>query len=194
METMSVRLTGIAPLIVHNNQAVDPLNYYAKEMKKISGKRNKTEADHEQLSNLEFFAGLYLVNDIPVVPAKALAATFIKGAMKDKNGPLAKAGVFFSEHAVINHNGPQTPEELWKAQEPYVFRCPVKVGQSTIIRTRPMFEEWYLDVTFEYDNEVIDKAAILLAWEKAGRVVGLCDWRPQHGRFYVQELVYEEAV
>ena len=188
METMIVQLSGIAPLICHNNQSVDPLNYYAKEIKKISGKRGKTESDLRQLSKLEFYAGLYLYKDVPVIPAKVLAATFIKGAMKDKKGPVAKSGVFYSQHAVIQHDGEaQTPDEMWEIQDPYVFRCPVKVGQATIIRTRPMFPEWKLNVKFEFDPSIVDKETCLLAWEKAGRVVGLCDWRPQHGRFYKKE-------
>ena len=185
METMSVRLTGIAPLILHNNQTADSLAYYAQEIAKISGKRKKTLADQAQLSKLEFYAGLYLLNDVPVLPAKMLAACFIKGAMKDKNGPLAKSGVFFSEHAVLKHDGPKTPDELWETGEPYVFRCPVRMGTSTVIRTRPYFPAWEVDVTFEYDEEVINPDTVLLAWNKAGRVVGMGDWRPQYGRFTV---------
>ena len=185
MQEMKVKLTGIAPLICHNNQGVDPLNYFSIEMKKLTGKRGKTPSDLEQLSKIEFFAGLYLQDDTPVLPAKMFAATFIAGAKKDKNGPYAKSGVFFSEHSPIIYDGPKTSGELY-ADGRFTFRCPVKVGQSTVIRVRPKFDDWAIIIPFEYDESVIEEATIMLAWEKAGHVVGMGDWRPQHGRFSVQ--------
>lgn len=36
--------------------------------------------------------------------------------------------------------------------------------------------------------EDINRETVLLAWQKCGRVAGLGDWRPQHGRFYVEEI------
>ena len=188
MEIMKVKLTGISPLILHNNQMVDPLNPYAKEHDKIKNKRNKTEADHEMLGKIEFFASFYLLDGKIVIPQKVLRATFINGAKKDKRGPLAKSGVFFPKPSELIYNGPKTVEELWEAGEPWVFRHPARVQQGTVIRTRPKFDEWKLIVEFEYDPEIIDENAVLVAWEKAGRFVGMCDWRPQFGRFEVRKM------
>lgn len=185
MQSLNVILTGVAPLIMHNNQSVDPLNYYAQEMKKISSKRAKTPADLERLSEIEFHAGLYLVEDKVVIPAKMQAATFVNGAKKSKNGPLAKAGVFFENHAPLIYDGPSDPDELFSNKD-FVSREPVKVSQNTVIRTRPIFSQWSVSIDMLFEESVIDESTIMLAWEKAGQVVGMGDWRPQHGRFTVE--------
>lgn len=187
MKQLTVQLTGIAPLILHSNQMVDPQNYFAKEMAKVKNKKPKTEADLERMSEIEFMAGLYLHNDIVVIPTKVQAATFVKGAMKDRHGPMAKAGVFFSKHAPLNYGKKLTPDELY-ANGKYTSREMVRVQTSTIVRVRPIFNEWSVDVTMDYDEDVIDKETILQAWGRAGHVVGMGDWRPQHGRFSVKVL------
>ena len=40
---LSININGIAPVIMHCGQTADPLNHFAKAMKKCSGKRNKTQ-------------------------------------------------------------------------------------------------------------------------------------------------------
>jgi hypothetical protein len=50
MQKSKFRLTSESPLLLHNGQTADPSNRFSKEMKKISGKRGKTDADFEQLS------------------------------------------------------------------------------------------------------------------------------------------------
>jgi hypothetical protein len=183
MKDVKFQLTGVAPIILHSNQTVDPLNPYAKQMKSISSKRSKTEADFEAMSKIEFFASLYTSEGRVIIPDKMLNAVFVAGAMKDKNGPLAKAGAYFDQHAILEYDGPKDPEELWKAGEPFVFRCPVKVQRNTVIRTRAMFPGWSATVSMQYEESIIDIEQIILAWNKAGAVVGMGDWRPRYGRF-----------
>lgn len=185
MKHLKVKLTGIAPLILHSNQAVDPQNYYAKEMAKVKNKKPKTEADLERMSEIEFMGGLYLDNDVVVIPTKVQAATFVKGAMKDRRGPVAKAGVFFSSHAPLDYGEQLTPDELY-ASGRYTSREMVRVQQSTIVRVRPIFNDWSVVIPLDFDEDVIDKETILQAWMRAGHVVGMGDWRPQHGRFSVE--------
>ena len=60
MQEIKLKLKGTVPLMLHNNQAVDPLNMYYKTMKPLSAKRNKTEADLMLLGRIEWEAGLYI--------------------------------------------------------------------------------------------------------------------------------------
>jgi len=39
---MIIRLVGTQPLLMHNNQTVDPLNSWSKQMAALKGKKNKT--------------------------------------------------------------------------------------------------------------------------------------------------------
>jgi hypothetical protein len=68
LEKYACRITGAAPLILHNVQLADPLNAYAKEMKKISGKRRKTDADLEELARFEWHGSLYVSQGQVVIP------------------------------------------------------------------------------------------------------------------------------
>ncbi len=46
-------------MLQHNGQTADPLNEFAKELKKVSGKRNKTDEYHALMGEIEWRAGLY---------------------------------------------------------------------------------------------------------------------------------------
>ena len=73
-KTLSLRLKGVSPLVCHNGQLADPLNYWSKELKRITSKRHKVEADMEEAARIEFFGGLYLANEVPIIPADLVQA------------------------------------------------------------------------------------------------------------------------
>src|SRR5688572_28760874 len=107
-ETSKFRIRGVVPLVMHNGQLADPLNSYTKELKKVSGKRSKTEADHEQMGKLEWYGSLYLHNGAPCLPGEVIEAAFIEAAKKGKRGPQAKAGVISDGFWPIEYDGPKT--------------------------------------------------------------------------------------
>jgi hypothetical protein len=195
METMKVRIEGLGALLCHNPQAIDKQNHFAKAISAISKKRAKTEADMEEMSHLEFLCGLYMSHVegngdsmVPVLPLHMLRSMIVAGAKKDKNGPLAKAGVFVNKHAAIEYDGPKDPDELYAVMNEdgtrkFVSRVPVAVQRNKVIRTRPIFNPWALVVELDYLPEVIDGATIMQAFNRAGLLCGLGDWRDLHGKF-----------
>lgn len=54
-----ITLHGINPLLMHNSRLSNPLDPNAKAMKKVSGKRQKTDEDHAELARLEHAGSLY---------------------------------------------------------------------------------------------------------------------------------------
>ena len=94
-EKYACQITGVAPLILHNGHLADPLNYYAKEMKKISGKRHKTEADLEELARLEWHGSLYVSEGQVVIPGEMIEAHLVGAAKKLKKGQQAKASLSY---------------------------------------------------------------------------------------------------
>src|SRR5512147_548873 len=99
------KLTGVVPLLMHNGQLANPINPIVKDIKKISGKRDKTEADLEELARLEWYGSLYLDEGRPCIPGEVLEATFLAGSKKKKKGPQAKAGVFCDQNFPLVYNG-----------------------------------------------------------------------------------------
>jgi len=139
-----------------------------------------------EMGHLEFLGGLYLDNDEePCIPELLIEATLLGGAKKFKEGPKAKAGIFVIAPAKIKYDGPKDAEELWESPD-FRSRTPAKIGQSKVMRTRPIFHEWEIEFEINFDDEMLDEER-LLEWAKAaGAQVGLGDWRPRHGRFLVK--------
>ena len=61
MKKLHVTLNGTTPLIMHSPKCVNPLHPLAKQMKTLTSKKKKTEADLEAISDLEWEAGAYWV-------------------------------------------------------------------------------------------------------------------------------------
>ena len=181
-QTLKYKLTSSADLIMHNGRMANPTDKFAKLMKQISSKRAKTDADFEEMARIEFLASLYMAADGPILPSYVLDATLINGAKKSKEGMSAKAGAFCLEHARLEYDGPRTADELW-ADERFRHVALVRVGTAKVVRTRPVFNEWSAVVSVNIETGIVNPARVDDWWAAAGTQVGLCDWRPQHGRF-----------
>lgn len=183
------QLKGNCPLILHNGGLANPLNPIVKQMKLISGKRKKTDADLEELARLEFIGGLYY-SDNPgyILPAELIEATINGGARKFKEGPDAKSGMVIMEHAKLEFpDCDLLPQELWEKEE-YRFQKMVVVSRARILRTRPIIDNWSAVVEVTFEDTICNNSQIFKWLKKAGESVGVCDWRPRYGRFDVQAL------
>jgi len=181
---LSFRIRGVSPLVMHNGQLADPLNRHTKDMRKITGKRKKTEADFEQLAKLEWFGSLYLSNGVPCIPGEVLEAGFIEASRKSKRGPQAKAGIVSDGFWNLEYDGPKAPDELWQ-NEQYRLTVGVRVQKSRVMRTRPIFKEWAATVHLDYLPDQLSADEVIETMEILGRIVGLGDWRPRFGRFEI---------
>jgi hypothetical protein len=172
---------------MHDGKMADPLNKHAKAIKKISAKRQKTDADHEQMSKLEFLGAMYTNDDgVPCIPGTVIEATLRTAAKKKKQGKQCTEGLRCIGTFALEYDGPKDPEEMWEAAERFADRRVVRVQTSRTMRTRPVFPEWKVGVTVEFDDEIINKTDVDAWMETAGRVVGMCDYRPTFGTFSVE--------
>lgn len=187
MSEFNLTLTGSKPLIMHNAQLSDPLNKYARAMKEISAKRKKTDADHEEMARREFEGGLYFDQDLgPIIPAANIKATIAEGAKKLKLGKAVKQDLQITDTVTpLVYKGPRDLDGLWGdgiGESPFVSRASVKVQTSRVMRTRPIFHTWALEVSGYYDETTFDEDVLNDVLGYAGRV-GLGDWRPEYGTF-----------
>lgn len=157
-------------------------------MKQISSKRVKTDADHEELSRLEFLSSLYLAADGPIIPAANIDAMLLAAAKKSKEGQICKSAVFCTKHVSLEYNGPRSADELW-SDDSFRHMALVRVGSARIVRTRPLFEQWSAQTTINVENTIVNPQRIVDWMNVAGSIIGLGDWRPQHGRFEAKSLV-----
>lgn len=188
MESLKVRLTGASPLLLHNGQLADPLNPYAKQMKAVSGKRNKTDDDFQKLADLEYEGSLYVNDDgVVILPGALLEGAITGAAKKQRMGKVMQSAVVVPEDAPIQHDGPQDVAGL-VADSNMRLVAPVKVQTARVMRTRPLFKEWSVETEILFDPEQVNRDDMINIVNVAGDIIGVGDWRPKFGRFAVEVL------
>jgi len=169
---------------MHNSQLSDPLNEWTRHIRLITSKRNKTDADHEELSKREFLGSLYLNKEKrPCIPDTVIEATIISGARAFKLGKRAEAAIRVTNIPVLQYVGPTEPEELFKQR--FYMRNQVNVNKSKVTRTRPMFTDWELEFTVDFQEDMISADDLDRCVKRAGEIAGIGDWRPKYGLFEV---------
>lgn len=179
MKEITVRLTGTSPLLMHSTRGMQES---PREGLKQKGD-NLTGRDEAEL-------GTYRdQNNGIVFPTIAPRNAMFKAASGQKVGKLtarqALGGVIPVEELVPVID-PETGEQLDDFE---VDTRVVRIGNARIFRSRPRFENWAIEFALEYDELLINEQAICELLEKAGKVSGIGDYRPEHsgtfGRFTV---------
>lgn len=187
MKERSYTIKGVSPIVMHNEQLSDPLNKWSKAVREISKKRVKTDDDLVEMSCREWMGGLYYDESIGVhVPERCIEAMLRDAAKKSKRGKDVVSGMIVTDPAALVYSGPRNPDGLW-ASGKFLLRASVGCQAARVIRSRPIFREWGLSFTVNYDETVLDASDIDGFLELAGRLIGLLDWRPKHGRFIVED-------
>jgi len=202
MEQIKFKIIGETPLLTHNNRMANPLDKYSQELSKKSGKRKKTIEDIWELARIEWEGGLYFYDGEVKLPMRVLNKCFERGATKQKNGMLWKTGCilendyfplkYAGQKIRANSNDMVPNPELDPYFKDYIFQTPVRVGQATTLRTRPIFNDWSMECIILYDPTVINRETVIQCLQDAGRLCGLCDWRVekggQFGRFSIEVI------
>ena len=182
-------------LVMHHERLADPLDTITQALAEITGKRKKAIEDHQEIARREFFGGLYTSpqyewepdpNDTSIVvglPAWNVLRCLQEGAKRHKRGPDIPRGVRpLTEFVPLIFDGPQNPHALWK-QGTFSLRKSVGVQRARTMRTRPIFNEWQLELDVEVDPTVLDVHTIKFMWRDAGKYAGLGEMRPIYGSF-----------
>lgn len=204
LQQLKTKLTGAAQLILKNGWTANPLNKFARAIKEITSKKNKTEADYVLIGNLEWLASWYYqngkidfavnANDVAVgdhgeliLTREVLWAMLVNGAKKNKLGMSFKSGVFVHEDAPLDFTG-KTDLAAMIADENFRIVTLERVGPAKVVRTRPYIKQWSVTFSVHYDDTVVNKAQIEQSLDMGGRLVGLCERRPSYGRFTYEIL------
>lgn len=190
MQSMKLKLTGLVPLLMHNARLADPLDEHAKALKKVSSIRKKTDEHHEQMAEIEFLGGLYHSESTGYyLPGEMIEACLVNGAKAKKLGTTFRKAmqIIGEELPLLGHGGDSDPHKL--CQNPnFRLRKSVVVGQVRVMRTRPIFKNWAVEVELVFDEELLDREDILDAAKYAGQFVSVGTWRPRYGKFTVEEI------
>lgn len=187
MKNLHVKVVGTKPLLMHNNQGVNPLHPLTREIKKYTSKRTKTDEDLSAISDLEWLLGIYYKDGVGVyLPQHMIMACLENGAKKQKLGKVIPLAVLLDQFYVpLIYNGPKDIETLQTEHDFRDVRV-VGVNQSSVVRTRPRFEQWGIEFDLSYDEALIDEDRLKQCIIDAGKFARLGDFRKFYGEFTPQ--------
>lgn len=184
---MIIQMTGTAPLLMHNIRLADDQDPYVREIKKLTAKRTKkTDEDKQEIDRLSFAGGLYFDEELgPYMPAENIFRCLMEAGSLTRSGKKIERGVIFEgTRAKLEYDGPRDIETLWgDGTGRFVDRRMVAVQRQRIPRVRPIFDGWSLSMGVVIDESVIDPAEFEDIAEKAGRMIGIGDYRRFYGKF-----------
>lgn len=185
VETIDLRFVGVSPLLMRNGRLADPLDPHAIQLAAITGKRMKTNADHEKIAEIEWYGSLWLHKKKPCLPSEVIEAVFVNGAKFKKKGPAARSGLLVEAPAMLEFDGPSDLGEMWDDPS-FRKRAGVRVRDARTMRTRPRFPKWSAEVKASFLTTVLNRDEVIDFFRIAGALVGVGDWRPKYGKFTVE--------
>ena len=187
MEYIDVTLTGEAPLLMHSDAGLSPMHPISRKQAEMNSrpvKEKKTTEFVKEMSRLDWELALYFDEKAgPVLPPQMLEAMIRDSAKAEKLGSEVKRSVRVTDFTIpLQYSGPRDKKAMWASERFYDSRG-VKIGQSRVLRTRPMFESWSVTFNVEFEPEFMPAETLKRVIEVGGRRVGLGDYRPRFGRF-----------
>lgn len=185
-----LRLTGRTGLIFHNPRLADKQDPFTKAIAEVTDKRKKTDDDEAEIAKLQWYGGIYFEPDIGVyVPTYAILRSFERGGVPTREGSTVIRSVAMTTDRVpLVYSGPRDLDGLW-AREEFRHRALVGVKQSKVVRTRPIFRQWSLDVELELLTSIMNLDNFIRVTETAGLAEGLLDARKLgYGRYNCEDM------
>lgn len=189
MENIKFKISGTAPIMMHRDTLANPLNPLTKAHKEMTGKRKKTDEDHELIALSEWKASVYHDEaEGPYIPGIAVESMLVEAAKLQKLGKTFTRGVMVMEEICpLKYSGPRGLKEL--IGNPEFTDCrSVRVQLAKVMRYRPIFRHWSADVTVAFNPELTNAADVIKAMKDGGDMIGLLDYRPRFGRFTTETL------
>ena len=171
MKTYNVAITGISPLLMNRPSTL--IGDIAKE---------KTQTEESPVQSAE--KKLYINDEKKLYQPE----THIKGALVEAGKDQKVVGKGKSTYSkIVGYAVEINPFEIIHKKQKWTPYSVLAVNPSTRGRNllhRPMLKEWELEFAITFDEEQIPASILKEILERAGKFVGIGDWRPaKKGRF-----------
>jgi hypothetical protein len=183
-EIVTFRVVGISPLLQNN-----PTNFIGQqESSSLGVKKVYNDEEEARLRVYQNEEGLYYH------PSQSFHRSMVRAVTGKKFGKVSapgilKGNIFLAEPHSIILDADGEPATSYA-----IDRQPCVVNKAKILRCRPVWKIWQMDVAFDVDATFLPfdslKQWVFEALATAGRTVGVGDYRPEKGggfgRFVVQ--------
>jgi hypothetical protein len=181
---VTLEITGQSPLLLHNIRLADPDDEIVRQIHAITAKRKKTETDRAEITKLEWYGGLYVGANGPVLPTRHVRKCVVEAAKVKRLGKAVERGfVLRGSEVPLIYDGPRDIDLLWEDTR-FRHRTMVGVSGKRTPRTRPQFLDWMIVVEGELLEDVLSLEDLSELVEAAGIMEGVGDNRKNgYGRF-----------
>jgi hypothetical protein len=171
MKTYKATITGISPLLMNRPSML---------IGDISKEKSRKEETPKELAEKK----IYVNSEGKLYQPE----THIKGALVEAGKEQKVVGKGKSTYSkIIGYAVEINPFEIIHKKQKWEEYSVLAVNPSTRGRNilhRPMLKDWELDFEITFDDEQIPASILKECLERAGKIVGIGDWRPaKKGRF-----------
>lgn len=182
---IEVTLDGTRPLMQHNIRLANPLDPYSQKKKEFTDKKKKTDEDLAAIMWWEARGSAYETSEgFLGLPTDNVwrclydAATAFKQGANLKRALLPQSDV---EPLIIGGAKVYVDDHLNSGN---IDTRAVRNQQSRVMRSRPIIHPpWTVHHRFELLTDIINPRELTPIMERAGRLVGLGEFRPRFGTF-----------
>lgn len=186
---LHLTLTGTrVPMLQHNGRLANPLDPHTRALKALTGKRTKTDEDLVAVMRAEARGGCWETEDgLLGVPNAAVWRAIYDAAKAFKRGEDIKRALSFEDVTMpLFVDGATHTCDEWVASPGNIDYRPAKLMGKKVMRARAKVPAgWVSKHTLELLTDVMDARDLVPIVERAGRLVGIGDWRPIYGKFVV---------
>jgi len=170
MKTYKVTIQGISPLLMNRPSA-------------LIGDISKEKIQKDETPEAQAKKKLYEIDGKLYQPE-----THIKGSLVEAGKDQKVVGKGKSTYSkIVGYAVEVNPFEIIHKKQKWIPYSVLAVNPSTRGRNllhRPMLKEWELDFEVTFDEEQVPASILKEIFERAGKFVGIGDWRPaKKGRF-----------
>jgi hypothetical protein len=200
---ITIELKNKTPLLQRNGRLANPLDPLTQEVAQLAKKKNKTPEDYRQLLPLEAYGGCYETPEgFLGVPTANVHACMVKAAAGFRQGTLLDSALLFETDAIepllIEGLPADAHDYCYNEALDHLFIRTVVISGRRTLRARAIVRKaWTTVHTFTLLDDIINPNDLKKIFDRAGRLIGICDWRPHYGTFSTRvvdtQVIEEEA-
>jgi hypothetical protein len=200
MLLVSIKCRGTRPLLM-NRMSEDTLEGLRTKIKKPKAKNIGTTVTRRE----EAEPKVYLCDDVPVLPGENLMSCLIAAGVfsrldAKRQVSTGKATLLPGLMSLLDFNMPLVDPDTGAPAtwDPDVRKGTNPHGGEAVCICRPRFDRWAFKCRIEIDDNECGENLIRELWDRAGRRIGLGDFRPARkgvfGQFTIEQWDREERV
>lgn len=183
---LRVTLTGTRPLLMHNGRLANPIDPWTRRLREVTSRRRKTDEDLAEQIHVEARGGCWDTSDgLLGVPSAALWSSLHEAAKFFRRGADVERALVTDDLVMpLAIDGAKVSADDWVTDFEHIDVRPARLRGQRVLRARAIIPAgWQSTHCFELLTDVMDARDLDPIVERAGRLVGVGDWRPMHGTY-----------